>query len=118
MTGGASFIMSHQQDSPFNVVANSSTNNASLRDCALLTGWIAKKVAGSGSKRIEHRHEPTCSDVIGDFPPGLLRDAQSREGPDHRQFRIGCSKRAGHPKLSGAVAAAETPLGAEMKRLV
>jgi len=37
------------RDSPFNVVANSSTNSAILRDCALLTGWIAKKVAGSGS---------------------------------------------------------------------
>jgi hypothetical protein len=37
------------RDSPFNVVANSSTNRAILRDCALLTGWIAKKVAGSGS---------------------------------------------------------------------
>ena len=65
-------------------------------------------------KRIQHRHEPTCRDVIGDFPPGLLSEAQSRKGPDHRQFRVGCSKRAGHPKISGAVAAAETPLGMEM----
>src|ERR1700694_4774364 len=65
-------------------------------------------------KRIEHRHEPPCRDVIGAFPPGLLSEAQSRKGPDHRQFRVGCSKRAGHAKISGAVAAAETPLGIEM----
>src|SRR5580692_12855728 len=73
-----------------------------------------KEGCGVWFKRIEHRHEPTCRDVIGDFPPGLLRDAQSREGPDHRQFRIGCSKRAGHPTISGAIATAETPLGVEM----
>jgi hypothetical protein len=41
--------VSRTRDSPFSAVANSSTNNAVLRDCALLTGWIAKKVAGSGS---------------------------------------------------------------------
>src|SRR6202007_1757018 len=65
-------------------------------------------------KRIEHRHEPACLDVTGDLPPGLLRQAQSRKGPDHGQFRVGCSERAGHAKISGAFAAAEAPLGMEM----
>src|ERR1700737_5204400 len=67
-----------------------------------------------GYKGTDHCHEPPCRDVIGDLPPGLLREAQSGKRPDHGQFRVGSGKRAGHPKISGAVAAAEAPLGMEM----
>src|SRR5271163_1342221 len=67
---------------------------------------------------VEHSDKRTARQRLGNLPQGLLREAESRQGPDDRQFGIVGRQRSLDPDRARAHASPKPPVGMEMPAIV